>query len=390
MTYLIPYRIEKSLWSPKIQKARDAVLLGVGRIGKGLAQPIQEELTHVLEIVNSYSSNRMEGNPTKISDIFSAKEGHLASTVVERNYQLEHLAHIETAESMRLTLIQNPTLSPADPDFLQTLHKRFYEALPDSMRFGIKETGEKVPFIPGQYRIHGVLVGRHRAVSAYEVPDVMQEFARAYRWDDDSNADALVDVAAAHHRFLWIHPFPDGNGRVARLMTEAMAIRLGMSGGGLYSVSRGLARRRPEYDARLAAADVTRHGDLDGRGNLTLKGLIEFCEFFLEVMSDQINFMADSMEFPTLYSRYGRFLNVLRAEKRLSGSEATVLSHLFRVGEMPRGAIQRVAGVERRQATTIASRLLGENWVKSSSPKGPLRFKANRDVSRALFPDFFE
>ena len=32
----------------------------------------------------------------------------------------------------------------------------------------------------------------------------------------------LIAVMAAHHRFAWIHPFIDGNGRVGRLLTDAI------------------------------------------------------------------------------------------------------------------------------------------------------------------------
>jgi hypothetical protein len=52
--------------------------------------------------------------------------------------------------------------------------------------------------------------------------------------------------------------------------------------GGLWSVNRGLARRREEYDMRLAEADMPRHGDLDGRGNLSERMLKAWCEFFLD------------------------------------------------------------------------------------------------------------
>ena len=53
----------------------------------------------------------------------------------------------------------------------------------------------------------------------------------------------VIAVAAAHHRFVWIHPFYDGNGRVVRLMSHAMLKRLGV-GSSLWSVARGLARHR--------------------------------------------------------------------------------------------------------------------------------------------------
>jgi Fic family protein len=84
-------------------------------------------------------------------------------------------------------------------------------------------------------------------------------------------------MATAHHRFNYIHPFYDGNGRVSRLMSHAMAHHAGIGAGGLWSVSRGLARGlqdglpgREEYREMMQLADRVRQGDRDGRGNLSL------------------------------------------------------------------------------------------------------------------------
>ena len=69
-----------------------------------------------------------------------------------------------------------------------------------------------------------------------------------------------------------IHPFPDGNGRVSRLMSHAMALKAGIGAQGLWSVSRGLARgldSRREYKTWMDRADTPRQDDRDGRGNLT-------------------------------------------------------------------------------------------------------------------------
>jgi Fic family protein len=85
---------------------------------------------------------------------------------------------------------------------------------------------------------------------------------------------------ASHHRLMWIHPFLDGNGRVARLYTDACFCRLPLPGYGLWNVSRGLARRRDEYMAALTSADAPRRNDYDGRGSLSNDELARFCYCF--------------------------------------------------------------------------------------------------------------
>ena len=388
--YLTPYLLTPDQWTSGIAASRDRVIAGIGRLGAGLPAPVREELSLVLEIINSYYSNAMEGNPTRVGQIFDAKEGKLADTPAERNYQLEHLAHLHASETLRRRLSENPSLSPADSAFLQEIHREFYAKLPESMRTATLGSGEKTIIVPGQWRTLAATVGRFRAVDQGNIPACMEELAKAYDSSRLNSQDALMALAAAHHRFLWVHPFPDGNGRVVRLFTEAMAIRLGYAGHHLYSISRGLARRRREYDEALGQADAPRWNDLDGRGNLSLKGLTGFCEFFLGVMSDQIDFMNKALDQEVLANRLRDHLHAWKAAGRISSSEVKLLLHLFKVGEIRRGDIRSISGLERRQISRVATHLLSLGLVRSDSPKGPLRLRIQRELARALLPDFFE
>jgi Fic family protein len=388
--FLTPYLFKSEQWTASFAASRDRILTGIGRLGAGLTTPIREELGKILEIVNSYYSNAMEGNPTRVGQIFDAKEGKLAATTTERNYQLEHMAHLHASETLRRRLQENPSLSPTNPSFLQDLHREFYSALPESMRTATMGSGKKIAIIPGQWRTLAATVGRFKAASPDKIHPCMEELAQAYDPMRLDARDALTALAASHHRFLWVHPFPDGNGRVVRLFTEAMAIRLDFAGHHLYSISRGLARRRRDYDETLGAADAPRWNDLDGRGNLSLKGLIGFCDFFLDVMSDQIDFMTKMLEPEALASRLSHQLHAWEAGGRISSSEAKILLHLFKIGEIRRGDIKSIAGLERRQVSRVAAHLLSLGLVGTSSPKGPLRLLLHHDLARALLPEFFE
>jgi Fic family protein len=388
--YLTPYILKPDQWTAAISAARDRILSGIGRLGAGLTVTVREELSAVLEIVNSYYSNAMEGNPTRIGQIFDAKDGKLGAGATERNYQLEHLAHLRISETLRRRLQENPSLSPADPSVLQDIHREFYSALPESMRTGTLGSGEKIAIVPGQWRTLPATVGLFQAVGHDKIPACMEELAQAYDPMRLDPRDTLMALAASHHRFVWVHPFPDGNGRVVRLFSEAMAIRTGYAGHHLYSISRGLARRRREYDEALGGADAPRWNDLDGRGNLSFKGLVGFCEFFLEVMSDQIDFMSKLLDPEMLFSRLANQLHAWEAAGRLSPSESKILMHLFKIGEIRRGDIKSIAGLERRQVSRVAAHLLSLGLVRSASPKGSLRPRIHRDLARALLPEFFE
>ena len=78
MNQITPLLIPLEAWTPELSNIQEKILLGVGRLGQGLAPAVLEQTLLALEVVNSFYSNRMEGNPTKIADIFEAQEGRLA------------------------------------------------------------------------------------------------------------------------------------------------------------------------------------------------------------------------------------------------------------------------------------------------------------------------
>jgi Fic family protein len=125
----------------------------------------------------------------------------------------------------------------------------------------------------------------------------MTYFEQRYQFSRLGSAVRIFAMAAAHHRFNYIHPFVDGNGRVSRLMSHAMALSADIGAHGLWSISRGPARGLSdagEYRRMLDAADEPHRGDLDGRGNLSQQGLIEFVTWFCCVAVDQLRFMRNA------------------------------------------------------------------------------------------------
>ncbi len=128
--------------------------------------------------------------------------------------------------------------------------------------FFLNETGERIRIVGGEIRTGGVIVGRHVAPPKEMISDMLQVFETTYA--GRVHGDTRIIAAAAHHRLMWIHPFFDGNGRVARLFTEAYFKSIPVVGYGLWNVSRGLARDRDRYKAILANTDMVRQGDSMG------------------------------------------------------------------------------------------------------------------------------
>jgi Fic family protein len=216
----------------------------------------------------------------------------------------------------------------------------------------------------------------------------MDYFEKRFSPAEARAGSRILAIPAAHHRFNYIHPFVDGNGRVSRLMSYAMVLHAGIGGGGLWSISRGLARGlagRQEYKMAMNAADAPRQGDLDGRGNLSQRALVDFTDWFLKIMLDQIRFSKAVFKFDQIQERYKDLLVHLGLEARAVDLVAAV----FRTGQLERGDAATALRIPERTARTAVSKLTQMGFLKSETPKGALRVAFPIDYREKLFPNLF-
>jgi Fic family protein len=195
-------------------------------------------------------------------------------------------------------------------------------------------------------------------------------------------------MAAVHHRLNYIHPFLDGNGRVSRLMSHAMALAAGIGAHGLWSVSRGLARglaSRGDYKRMMDHADMPRQGDLDGRGNLSRRALEDFIVWFLKVCLDQVTFMTGLFALDTLVER----LRLYVARRDLKPGAFALLEQTLQRGELPRGDADRVTGLRERTARDLLGSLVSDGILGSDTPKAPVSLRFPLDAIEILFPSRF-
>jgi Fic family protein len=214
----------------------------------------------------------------------------------------------------------------------------------------------------------------------------MTRSEQAYR--NLGKSDAILASAAAHHRLLWIHPFLDGNGRVARLMSYAM-LRETLDTGGIWSVARGLARNETRYKALIAACDLPRRNDLDGRGNLSEEALAEFISFFLTTCIDQVDFMEKLVEPGRLRDRILIWAEEEVRGDRLPPKSGTVLEAVLYRGELPRADVTALLGVGDRQARRITSALLDQEVLTAESTRAPLRLAFPARLAGRWMPGLF-
>ena len=374
-----PYR------GPLTDLAVDLAARAAG-LRRSLPRGVSAALADLVRAMNCYYSNLIEGHDTHPVDIERALRHDYSADPRARNLQLEAVAHITVQRWMDDGGLAGRA---ATAEGLCELHRRFCTALPEEMlRLEHPDTGTHAAVVPGATRTRRVQVGRHLPVSPGALPRFLQRFEAVY--GNLGRTDAILGAAAAHHRLLWIHPFLDGNGRVARLMSHAMLLE-SLETGGVWSVARGLARNEGAYKRHLADCDSRRRHDVDGRGNLSEEALAAFTRFFLEVCLDQVDFLERLVQPERLRDRVRTWAGAeTRAGVLPHGAAAIIEAVLFR-GELPRGDIPAILGTSERQARRVTAALIERGALVAASHRAPLRmaFPATLapDWLPGLFPD---
>jgi len=351
---------------------------------RSLPESVLSALAKLVRAMNCYYSNLIEGHVTHPVEIEHAMKEDYSSEPEKRNLQLEAKAHIAVQQWIDEGGLKTRATSKGG---ICEIHRRFYKDLPEKLLWAEDpETKERIKVIPGELRHRDVKVASHVPVSPGAVGRFLERFESAY--SSLGKTDTILAVPAAHHRLLWIHPFMDGNGRVARLMSYAILLEM-LDTGGVWSIARGLARNVTEYKSMLMACDDERRNDLDGRGHLSEKALAAFSQFFLQTCIDQVDFMEGLVQPDSLRNRIMIWAEEeIRAGALLSKSEKVLEAILYR-GELPRGEVTTLLGVGDRQARRITSIMLDREILASDSSRASLHLAFPASLASRWMPGLF-
>lgn len=357
-----------------------------GRLAAALHPSSSASLKVALAGVHSYYSNLIEGPSTEPIAAEMAIAGRLVpkAGTKDEKYFIQAHAGIEAAFLMQERL-KDPNANPASAEFIRFLHLEFSSRLPDEFLWVEGPDGKKERVIPGEFRTGHVRVGVHIPPDPAEVPGLiaaLSEFERI-------NGRTLASLMLMHHRLAWIHPFIDGNGRTARLFTEAMLLRSPAAGGGLWCLSRGLAKNATKYKEKLSHADATRRGPHDGRGELSMAAAEDFVRFMLDTAIDQALFMSERLGMDHLEER----IEILSRERaQVLGRDeraGRLLTEVIRRGSVDRGRVGELVGLSDRRGRDITRECVEDGLLHSLSEKGALLPRFPMYAMAYLFPNLF-
>ncbi|KQP12401.1 cell filamentation protein Fic [Pseudorhodoferax sp. Leaf265] len=367
---------------PLLEQARE-LIRSAGRLA-GMCPPgALLGLRGQLRAMHSYYSNKIEAEHASPAEIEQALRNDYASDADIARRQRLALAHMATETSIERRASRSDWATVWSPRTLQGIHRDLFARLPpDDQRQPRKEE----PLEPGELRTQQVSVGRHAAPDAVKLPDFLERWSQFYGGTHIGERRVLAAMAS-HQRLAWIHPFRDGNGRVARLHTHLLLAQLGLTNG-IWSVTRGFARSHAYY-AHLAEADEARAGDLDGRGSRTERGLENWISYALGLCLGEVQFMSDLLATEGMKERLAACLaHEEQVVRQGVGSQALgALHHLFVAeGELDRSDFKSILGLGDRLAKAQIRALLKRGLLSSDSPDGRLRFGVPQHALRFYFP----
>jgi len=355
------------------------------RLQGAASESAREQLRQVVRSMNSYDSNRIEGQSTHPMNIDRAMKRDFSDKPDVAKLQRLAVAHIEAEQELEQQLPDQPDQAAAlRSDWLLKSHASLYGRLSEEDR----RAGDGHVVQPGVLRTEDVRVGRHQPPAWRSVPAFLARMDEVYArpWGFDP---MLYVVASEHHRAVWTHPFRDGNGRASRLQ---MHCALWPLTAGLWSVNRGLARQRDRYYELLSNADMARHGDLDGRGNLSERMLWEWCRFFIQLCEDQVSFMTKMLDLGELKERIKGMVLYRGASAQYADyrEEAVLpLHHVLAAGPVTRGEFVQMTGLADRTGRKVLAQLLKDGLLVSDGPKGRVGIGFPLDALHLLLPNLY-
>lgn len=224
------------------------------------------QLKHIFHTLESVGSARIEGNNTTIAEYIETK-------LQPQETAPPSIREIQNIENAMVFIEEHINEFPINRSFVSEIHKIVVDGL-------LQPPDGEGDHTPGEYRKINVRIGKSKHIPPEPIliNEYMEELFQFVNNPDSQKYD-LLKIAIAHHRFVWIHPFTNGNGRTVRLFTYAMLIKLGFNVGigRILNPTAIFCSKRNNYYSYLSEADT----GMD-------KGILNWCEYVLKGLNEEI------------------------------------------------------------------------------------------------------
>ena len=343
-------------------RANDGVRLAMIRLGgldvaaRMATSPFAGSAPHVAR--EAVASSAIEGTPATLAELF----GHTALKSLDSGEARARMVR-EVANAARALGEMFALVDRGEPITLGLI-RRTHAILLD----GVPEYTAK--FVPGELRTIQNRIGGSSLADATYVPPppgMVEPFMKnlvGYIEHDTRPESAIVRCAVAHYQFEAIHPFPDGNGRVGRILILLMLRRHGILGAPVLGISEQMLARRMEYYAMLRAP--RRRG-----------GWARWIAFLADVCAEQAAVgVSDVCELDGLYRVYRRRLNRVTR----SPGAAMVLDALGKNPCVTVRSVRKITGLGHAGASDLVRRLVRAGILAAVQGRSRVRLYVAREL----------
>lgn len=309
--------------------------------------PVFLELKQVFHMLESLASARIEGNHTTLADFIETK---ITASAAKPSDTLHEIDNIEAA--MRHVEDEVQPHAPISEHLIRSLQAMTVD--------GLQREGDRTP---GAYRSGSVQIAQaeHQPPDAFLVSGYMQELV-GFINSDDAPKYALMKVALAHHRFAWIHPFGNGNGRVVRLLTYALLIKYGFrvnAMGRLLNPAAVFCTDRGRYYSQLAQADAGTDAALE-----------DWCRYVLGGVRDELRKLDQLADYRHLQAKVLQpALAHARQRQWVTAQEESVLAVAIKSGVVKAGDLAvAMPGLNATQRTYQVRKLVENGMLRPIQP----------------------
>ena len=319
------------------------------------------QIKNIFHMIESIGSARIEGNHTTLVEYVDSKIAPSSST------ETEPIIEIRNMESALDFIDKNIDDTSINRIFLSELHKQVVG--------GLTAEGSKTP---GEYRQKEVKIAgaKHLPPDYMHVDSYMEELFHFINRDDPPQFD-LLKTAIAHHRFAWIHPFDNGNGRTVRLLTYAMLVKQGFKVhmGRIISPTAVFCSDRDKYYSNLARADI---GD-DA-------GILNWCGYVLAGLKTEVDKVDRLTDYNYLLEKILKPTITFSLERRhITDIEAKILNVAIEKREGFKNADLKKVFPKRIPADiSRLIRSLKDNRMLSALPNNKRKYTINFDNNYLL------
>ena len=305
------------------------------------------QLKKIFHLLESVGSARIEGNRTTISE-------YIESKIEQKENSTDTFMEIANVERAMEYIEQSiKTRTPISNHFVRELHQLTVTDL--------KNEGDKSP---GAYRTWQVNISqsKHTPPEPHMVQSYMDELVDFINDDNEEKFD-LIKVAIAHHRFAWIHPFGNGNGRVVRLLTYALLIKYGfrVQDGQLLNPTAVFCNDRDMYYKMLSIADSG-----------TDDSMLQWCEYVLTGVCSEISKINKLLDHGYLVSNILKpAISKGRARELITATEEKVLKMGVQKQTFKSSDINSLKlNLSTRQVTLLIAKLKSNKLISATKEKG--------------------